>query len=84
MAPPPPVAPAASLAEGLGSMIRLGLEAINSGLQALVGQPGAFGPPQMQGCGCHEPPHGPMPYGCCSCCMYSQHGCCNPSVSNCG
>jgi hypothetical protein len=85
---PRPGMPAGSLAEGLGTMIRLGLEALNSGLQALVGQAGAFPPPDA-GCGCHESaPHGGMPGGHphgCSCCLYSQRGCCcNPGVSNCG
>jgi hypothetical protein len=88
--PGPPSPPAPSLAEGLGTMIRLGLEALNSGLQALVGQPGPFAPPHMGGCGMHDMHGSGMPHmphgaqGCCSCCMYSHQECCNPSVSSCG
>jgi hypothetical protein len=86
-AAPPQGMPVGSLAQGLGTLIRLGIEALNSGLQALVGQPGAYAP-QGPG-GCHEwAPQARMPhhgtYGCCSCCMYSQQGCCTPGVSSCG
>ena len=80
---PPPEKPekgsGTSLVEGIGTMLRLGVELINLGLQGgtqllqgMYGPAGHMGHEHSEGCrGCH--------------CLYESHGCdCYPGVHNCG
>lgn len=97
--PPPPAAPArraagsgASLLAGLGAMIRLGVDLINTGLQggtqllqALSGTPGHMAHEAHGGCpGCavghHDCGHAHGHH-----CLYGAHCCnpCYPGVHNC-
>ena len=73
---------AGSVAEGLGTTVRLGVDLLNaalfSGVKILGGFTGAYGGQHPQGCGCDsccEP-------DCCepSCC---ECDCCNPGVGSC-
>jgi hypothetical protein len=95
MMPPPAAAPPAPdphaakdpepcLWQSLGTMIRLSVDLINSGLQGLAG---AIHPQETDcgcGCGCGggEPECEEEP--CCDCCGYYSSPCgCRPSVRNC-
>jgi hypothetical protein len=95
MMPPPAAAPPAPdphaakdpepcLWQSLGTMIRLSVDLINSGLQGLAG---AIHPQETDcgcGCGCGggEPECEEEP--CCDCCGYYSSSCgCRPSVRNC-
>jgi len=75
-----------SIVDGVGTTIRLGVEALNaalsSGLQMLNGVGDAVGWGQ-ESCDCEEcNPGGPVAYDCCSV-MGCGGGCCEPSVGSC-
>jgi len=88
--PPGQGQPEPSLLRSVGTMLRLGVDLINSGLQGLaaVGEPGGgqhgyagYGE-EHSGCGCEG--HGDFePQGCGGCYYATPRGCCMPSVRNC-
>jgi hypothetical protein len=83
-----------SLFQSLGTMLRLGIDLVNSGLQGLAAAGETVGGPQgrSMGCGCGgEHPAGggcgcrqEFEYqSCCGCYYARPGGCCMPSVRNC-
>ena len=81
--PAPAAATGASLFQSLGTMLRLSVDMVNSGLQGFIAAAGSRTGGHSGGCDCcHEEScccQPPAPQGCgCGC------GCgCNPSVHNC-